>query len=90
MLQTEVHPDRFTCSWKNVVAFLLDDDKQKVFALPGSFDGNSFDGTVNGTSFPEFILSAIDDDYIAVRLKRIASLLEGEALVLGTLFKSWR
>ena len=90
MFQTEVHPDRFTCSWKNVVTFLLDDDKQKVFALSGSFDCNSFDSSINGAGFPEFIFSPTDDDHIAVRLKRIASLLESETLVLGTLLKSGR
>ena len=85
MFQTEVHPDRFTCSWKNVVTFLLDDNKQKVFALSGSFDCNSFDSSINGAGFPEFIFSPADDDHIAVRLKRIAGLLESETLVLGTL-----
>ena len=90
MLQTEVHPDRFTCSWKNVVTFLLDDDKQKVFAPSGSFDSNSFDGPFNGAGFPEFIFPPTDDDHITVRFKRISSLFESEALILGTLLKSWR
>ena len=85
MFQTKVHPDRFTCSWKNVVTFLLDDNKQKAFALSGSFDCNSFDSSINGAGFPEFIFPPTDDDHIAVWFKRIAGLLESETLVLGTL-----
>lgn len=90
MLQTEIHPDSFTCSRKDVVAFLLRDNDETELSQRIALHSEGFDATFNGTGFEIFVFPSHDGDTVTAFMKSVSRLLERETFISFALAKMWR
>lgn len=90
MLQAKVHPDSFTCSRKDVVAFLLRDNNEIEFSQRIALHSKGFDFAFYGTGFEVFVLPTHDGDTVIVFMESVSRLLERETLVSLALAKMRR
>ena len=90
MLQTEIHPDSFTCSRKDVVAFLLRDNDEIELSQRIALHSEGFNFAFYGTGFEIFVFPSHDGDTVAVFMKSVSRLLERETFVSFALAKMRR
>ena len=89
MLQSKIHPDSFTCSWKDVVVLLPGDDDEIDFAQRIALYGERFDSPLHGAGFAILVFSPHDGDTVAV-VESISRLFQCEAGIPAPLLKRWR
>lgn len=87
MFQTEIYPDSFTCSRKDVVTFLLRDNDEIELSQRIALHCEGFDATFNGTGFEIFVFPSHDGDTITVFMENVPRLLERETFVSFALAK---
>ena len=89
MLQTEIHPDSFTCSRIDVVTFLFGDDDEIDFSQRTAFYSESFDSPLNRARFAVFVLPSHDSDSVT-SVESIPRLFEREAGIPAPFFERRR
>ena len=87
MLQAKVHPDSFTCSRKDVVAFLFRDDDEIDLSQRIALHCEGFNFAFYGTGFEVFVLSSHDGDTITIFMESVPRLLERETFISFALAK---
>ena len=89
VLQTEIHPDSFTCSRIDVVTFLFGDDDEIDVSQRIALHGERFDGSLDRAGFTIFVLSSHDGDLV-ISMESIPRLFEREAGIPTPLFERGR